>query len=371
MLAQDFGPISRTNDAQVALVKLDWRINETHNASLKYNYTNSRQENGTFDVDTWGRSSNAIEKDFSNAVNGSLVSHLTNTIDNEFRFQFAREDRPRPYSGPLIPGQSRPFSDTGMDFANGFRFGEPFFIPVKSYDTRVQALDNVSWVRGNHIFKTGFEYNRTAEHQTFIGFANGRFIFNSVTGFQNYVTQGNNYKECSTGRRFRHRDGWRVPSRHRHIGTGAPLPPAGRRWRAHGGASRNAGDPANRYGGVHSGQLESYAQRHGELRPAGGKDRRSPIRSRPPSQVFFSNFIGKTQSGYLFPSDGTIPSDLKMFQPRLGIAWDRNGDGTDVVRAAAGLYYARIPGLNLASARSTNGSIGQTIFRSSNARLPR
>ena len=54
-----------------------------------------------------------------------------------------------------------------------------------------------------------------------------------------------------------------------------------------------------------------------------------------------------------------------MFQPRLGIAWDVRGDGRDVVRGSAGLYYARIPGLNLASARSTNGSIGQTIFRNS------
>src|SRR6266699_5643537 len=34
-LAQDFGPISRTNDAQVAMVKLDWRINEVHNAHIK------------------------------------------------------------------------------------------------------------------------------------------------------------------------------------------------------------------------------------------------------------------------------------------------------------------------------------------------
>ena len=77
-----------------------------HNASLKYNYTNSRQENGTFDVDTWARSSNAIERDYSHAVNGSLVSHLANFIDNEFRFQLAREDRPRPYAGPLIPGRT-------------------------------------------------------------------------------------------------------------------------------------------------------------------------------------------------------------------------------------------------------------------------
>ena len=197
VLANDFGPIVRTNDAQVGFVKLDWLINPMHNASLKYNYTNSRQENGTFDVDTWARSSNAIERDYSHAVNGSLVSHLTNFIDNEFRFQLAREDRPRPYAGPLIPGQTRPFSDTGMDFANGFRFGMPFFIPVQSYDTRIQVLDNISWVRGNHLFKTGFEWNRTEENQTFIGFANGRFIFSSVQGFINYVNQGNGYVECS------------------------------------------------------------------------------------------------------------------------------------------------------------------------------
>src|SRR5688572_25871789 len=196
-LAGDFGPIERTNDAQVGFIKLDYVVNEKHNASLKYNYTNSRQENGTFDVDTWARSANAIERDYSHAVNGSLVSHITNAIDNEFRFQLAREDRPRPYSGPMIPLENRPFSDTGMDFVNGFRFGMPFFIPVKSYDTRIQVLDNISWVRGNHLFKTGFEWNRTEENQTFIGFANGRFIFNSVDGFINYVNQGNGYVECS------------------------------------------------------------------------------------------------------------------------------------------------------------------------------
>jgi carboxypeptidase family protein len=370
VLAQDYGPISRTNDAQVALVKLDWRINDTHNASLKYNYTNSKQDNGTFDVDTWARSSNATEKDFSNAINGSLVSHLTNTIDNEFRFQFAREDRPRSYSGPLIPGQSRPFSDTGMDFASGFRLGEPFFIPVKSYDTRVQALDNVSWVRGNHIFKTGFEFNRTAEHQTFIGFANGRFIFNSVTSFENYVRFGNNYVECSTAA------GVQVSTSL----TGAC--PVG----------TSISGPVQLYlqqAGVNGLSVEAsgtqvipqqdygvFIQDNWKATPTltinygvrwEGQKEPDPIT--PPGSVFFSGFIGKTATTsagtFAFPSDGKIPSDYKMFQPRLGIAWDVKGDGKDVLRAAAGLYYARIPGLNLASARSTNGSIGQTIFRNS------
>jgi len=85
--------------------------------------------------------------------------------------------------------------------------------------------------------------------------------------------------------------------------------------------------------------------------------------------VFYAPFIGQTVTNatgtYAFPSDGTIPSDKKMIQPRLGIAWDVKGDGKEVVRSSAGIYHARIPGLNLASARSTNGSIGQTMFRNS------
>jgi len=89
----------------------------------------------------------------------------------------------------------------------------------------------------------------------------------------------------------------------------------------------------------------------------------------PPSQVFFSSWIDSTvvnaRGRFTFPSNGLIPSDKKMWQPRLGIAWDPNADGQQVLRVNAGIYYARIPGLNLASARSTNGSLGQTLFGSS------
>ena len=54
-----------------------------------------------------------------------------------------------------------------------------------------------------------------------------------------------------------------------------------------------------------------------------------------------------------------------MWQPRLGMAWTPNGDAKKVLRASAGIFYGRVPGLTLASSRSTNGSRGQTIFRNS------
>src|SRR5438128_322464 len=37
-LRGDFGPISRTNNARAGLVKIDWRLSDRHNLSLKYNH---------------------------------------------------------------------------------------------------------------------------------------------------------------------------------------------------------------------------------------------------------------------------------------------------------------------------------------------
>ena len=89
----------------------------------------------------------------------------------------------------------------------------------------------------------------------------------------------------------------------------------------------------------------------------------------PPDEVFFAPFIGDTVTTVAgpqpFPSDGKIPDDETMFQPRLGITWDPRNDGRSVLRLSGGIFSARIPGLSLASTRSTNGSIGQTLFRNS------
>ena len=72
----------------------------------------------------------------------------------------------------------------------------------------------------------------------------------------------------------------------------------------------------------------------------------------------------------MFPSDGNIPSDWHMWQPRIGVSYDPWNDGKTVFRGSFGLYYARIPGLVLASTRSTNGSRGQTIAAASFLRPP-
>jgi len=357
---EENGPIDRTNDARVFLGKVDWSLSDRNLATVRYNYTFAEQENGTFDVDSWGRSANAIEKDDSNAFSGSLISTFSSALLNEFRFQWAKENRPRPYNGPNVTGQSRPLPDTAFDFGRGYRFGMPFFIPVEYYDTRLQFNDNVSVLRGAHSYKIGVEYNRVNSVQTFIGFANGRYIFGSTDGFLNYV-RNPNYVECSNG----------STSETGTCPSGSSVKGPVLLYLQQAGVSpltvEEAGtqeipqtEPAifvqDSWQATSNLNVQYGLRWEAQLQP-------DPITSA--SEVFYAPFIGTTKNGQEFPSDGKVPSDTAMFQPRLGMSWNPSGDGKKVFRANAGIFYGRIPGLSLASSRSTNGSRGQTLFRNS------
>jgi hypothetical protein len=358
------GPIERTNDARVFLGKIDWQLSQKHLATVRYNYTWAEQKNGTFDVDSWGTSANATEKDSSHGATGSLISNLSSSLLNEFRFQWARENRPRPYAGPNITGQSRPLPDTAFDFGRAYRFGEPFFIPVDYFDERIQFNDNVSVIKGRHSMKFGVEFNRVHSNQTFRGFQNGRYIFGSTDGFLNYVANPR-YVECSNG----------TTSQTGSCPAGSditgPLLLFLQQFGVGGLSAEEAGTQD-----IPQTELALFAQ-----------DKWQPNRSltihyglrwemqkqadmiTPPSEVFYAPFIGQTVTNafgtWRFPSNGEIPSDYQMWQPRLGISWDPNADGRTVVRLNGGLFYGRVPGLALASSRSTNGSRAQNAFRAS------
>ncbi|HEX3766017.1 MAG TPA: carboxypeptidase regulatory-like domain-containing protein [Kofleriaceae bacterium] len=354
------GSITRTDDARVYLAKVDWHVNGDNLLTLRYNYTWSEQKNGTFDVDSWGRSANAVEKDSSHALTGTLLSTLAPSWYNEFRFQLAREDRPRSYDGPSLNGEDRPLPDTAFDFERSYRFGMPFFIPVDYDDTRIQLNDNISVVRGRHLVKAGVEYNRTNISQIFRGFANGRYIFSSTDGFLNFV-RNPSYVECS--------DGSSSESGTCPAGTDI-VGPVLTYLQAAGVGGRTAEEAGTQSMTVHetAAFIQDTWQVHPRVRLDYGLRWEAQIQPdpiTPPDKVFYANFIGQTRNGQEFPSDGTIPSDYGMVQPRLAVAVDALGDSTTVIRGTGGIYYSRVPGLVLASSRTNNGSIGQTLSRSS------
>ena len=369
----EFGPTRRSDDNRALIVKLDANLSERHQASVKYNYTWSEQENGTFDVDSWGLSANGIEQDYSHAVNLSLRSVLGNRTSNELRVQWARENRPRRYGGPLQPGVppppappyqalgGRPFPDIGLDFADGFRIGLPFFLPMGAdgADERRQFVDNVSTLRGDHLVKAGIEVNRTAVSQQFVGFGNSRYLFDSVDGFIGFVEQGNRYVTCSDG-----------------SSSAAGVCPPGAQITGpvllYLQAATVPGVPPEELGrqafGVDEVGLFLQDTWHAGDRVVLNLGLRwegtwNPDPLIAPENTHFAPYLDDPR----FPSDGTIPDDLDNVQPRLGLAWDIAGDGDSVLRLNAGSWVSRIPSLVLAGPRTTNGAFQQLLFRSSAA----
>jgi outer membrane receptor for ferrienterochelin and colicin len=342
-LPNENGSIERTDDAEVALAKLDWQASSNNLVTFRYSYTNSEQVNGTFDVDQWGRSANGVEQDYSHAGTATIISTLASNLLNEVRVQYAKEWRPRPYEGPNIPGQNRPFPDTAILFNNDFtpngaRWGMPFFLPVEYDDDRKQLTENLSYLRGNHSFKAGVEYNEVTSSQTFIGFANGRFVFLTTNDFINYVNSGGQQgvvllylQQAGVGNTSVEEAGTQ------DITQKEPAIYVQDQWKARPNLTIDYG-------------LRWEALDNPSVRT-------------PPNEVFFADFIGQTRNGQEFPSDGDIPDDYDMWQPRLGVSWVPDAAGKSVVRGTAGIFHARLPALNLASSRSTNGSLGQTLFR--------
>jgi len=340
----EFGPIARTDDNRALIAKLDVNLSENHRASLKYNYTWSEQLNGTFDVDAWGASANGLEKDFSHAINGALNSQLSNTLSNEFRFQWAREDRPRANVGPTFPGGDipaqpaydgvKPFPDTGMGFADGFRIGQPFFLPIDpGFDTRLQLVDNITKLSGDHLFKFGVEYNKTKVEQQFVGFSNARYLFDSVDSFIDFVQNDNSdgvvlFLQSATVDPFGQEELGLQDFTVKEVGvflqdTWTPSP----------NLTLNLGV---RWEGTY----------HPDMFIA-------------PEDTYYGEYIA--DSAFDFPSDGTIPNDLNNWQPRFGLAYDLNGDGETVLRFNAGSYFSRIPMLVFAQHRTTNGAFQQIL----------
>jgi hypothetical protein len=328
------GTIERTNIADVLLGKVDVQINNNNLLTVRHNYSRAEQVNGTFDVPTWGRSANGRESSNSNSFITQLVTNFSASLLNEFRFQYAREGRPRFYDGPDLP-------DTTIGTFDGtisYRFGRPFFLPVPEVDTRFQFTDNVTVVRGNHTIKFGADINSVKTSQTFVGFARGRYIFaaptidGAITGFQNYIN-GVNADALALYLQF-------APIGNRTVeeaGTQAfaqfePGIYVQDNWNVRQNLTLNLG-------------LRWEAQFQ-------------PSTITPPENTRYGQFLNDPR----FPSDGTIPDFTNGWQPRVGISYSPGKDGKTAIRFGSGLYYARIPGLVVAGSRNTDGVIGGNIF---------
>ena len=220
--------------------------------------------------------------------------------------------------------------------------------------------------------KAGVEWMHTLNDQVFRGFFTGRYLFDSVTGFLRYASPaasggfGPYAIGCSNGTYVTFPD---VLSQ--HATNGGPLllylQGAGLSGPATdaAGASRITNDELSLF-------VQDKWQPRANLTVNYGLrwDSQLMPETVDPSTTAFAAFL----SDPAFPSDGTIPNQWNMWQPRAGLAWDVKGDGRSVVRASSGIYFARQNMLSQVGTVTTNGLQQQTItlgtFATSFATMP-
>ncbi|HEX8476029.1 MAG TPA: carboxypeptidase regulatory-like domain-containing protein [Pyrinomonadaceae bacterium] len=353
-------PTKRPVRNSALLGKIDWNITPANKLSTSYNFDHSRNENQTFDVTTYGNSANGIEGPSKiQVLNLNLFSSVSATKVNEAHFTYARENRPRSAVESNVP------ADTAMGFGTTFRFGNPFFIQpnVDEVFWRTQLRDTFSIVAGKHTVKFGGEWIHSRNSQVFRGFFTGRYIFDSVAGFLRYASPaslgagfGPRTKGCSNGSYV----DVLSPCPAGTTETGGPLllylqdAPTG-----------NSDIPPG-FSDIKNEDLALFAQDSWHALPnltlnygLRWEAQIFPDPVTPPSETAYGRFLNDPR----FPSDGTLHDQKKMFQPRVGFAWDIRNNAKSVLRANFGIYNARQNMLTQVGSITTNGVQQQTIFR--------
>jgi outer membrane receptor protein involved in Fe transport len=357
---QDEGqPVQHKIRNTAVLGKYDWNVTQSNKLSVSYNFDRSKNTNQTFDVPTYGDSANGIEGTpaLIHAINTNLFTTVSTTMLNEAHFTYSRENRGRAAVTSNVP------ADTAMGFGTTFRFGNPFFLQpgIDELFWRTQLKDNFSIIAGKHNIKFGGEWLHSNNSQVFRGFFTGRYIFDSVDGFLRYASPagpggfGPATSRCSNGA----------------IVTGAANCPAGATFTGsplllylQGGATGLSSIQPG-FSAIGNQNYAFFIQDKFQVRP----NLTLNYGLRWEGQVFPDPVIDPTKTAYgvnltnpLFPSNGKLPNDLAMWQPRVGFAWDVMNNQKSVLRASFGIYNATQNMLTQVGAITTNGVQQQTIF---------
>lgn len=360
-------PVTRKVNNIALLGKLDWDLNSSNKFSASYNFDRSKNTNQTFDVPTYGTSANGTEGPSKiNVFNANLYTTFSPTKLNEAHFTYSREDRPRKATDSNIP------ADTAMSFGGPtsptFRFGNPFFLQPGVDETfwRTQLRDTFSVVSGAHNIKFGGEWVHSLNSQVFRGFFLGRYIFDSVNGFLRYASApgpngfGSNAGRCPNGTWVTM--GTQSCGGGTGGGGGTPVTPL-LLFLQGAGPNGPATDAAGA-SSIKNEDLALFAQDRFQIAPNFTLN----YGLRWEAQIFPDPTVEPARTAYgiflrdpRFTSDGTIPNDLSMWQPRAGFAWDIGKNGKSVIRSSFGIFGARQNMLTQVSAITTNGVQQQTI----------
>jgi len=172
----------KTEDDDWGFVRVDHQFNTNNHLSVRYNFEDSRTLNelvgqtldgGGVGVPSGGRDLYVGDQSLSGTLDSSLRPNLINTV----LIQWAR----RHYNFPGATGQP------DFSITNDLEVGHNFGTDDQKYESRVQFSDSVSWVKGNHVWKFGFDGNYLWDADSFPGFTPVRAIVPGISCLANFA----------------------------------------------------------------------------------------------------------------------------------------------------------------------------------------
>ncbi len=175
----------KTKDNDYGFVRVDHQISNNNRLAVRYNVEDARdlnqlvgntEDGGGIGAASGGR--NLFIRDQS--VVGSLTSLLKPDLVNTALVQYAR----RHYNFPGVTGQPN------LDLPNDLSFGHNFGTLDAIYESRVQFADSMDWVKGNHVWKFGYDSNYLNDYGNFPGFTPARIVIpglDCLMEFANFV----------------------------------------------------------------------------------------------------------------------------------------------------------------------------------------
>lgn len=306
------GTFKTTNDVSTYLAKIDHRLSSRNELSVRYSHSRNFAENATrFGVTDSSLENNGTERDSTHIGVVSLHSSFSSGILNEFRVHYSYESRLR--TNNLEQGDFKNVAGPEVRIIGCCALGGLASLPVDQNDSRWQLADNFSIINGRHYLKLGVDINHTSVSQVFRGNWRGLYLFTSL----------NNYLRVAGGQV--------------NPTTGQPYPADFLRI-FFGEGRFKAGFP----------DFAGYVQDTIRLTP------------------YLSLYAGLRYEAALMPQPlvpnpmlpytSQVPSDLNMWQPRVGLSWRPGSDDRTVIRVGGGIFNARTPALLVNQTFNSNGN---------------
>jgi hypothetical protein len=284
------GAVDQMNNPLVAFGRLDFQIDQANSLNVQYTYAAQHGLNfggvsgGTTNA---AATNNTLLYRASQGVKAGLSTVLSPTLVNDLRGQYAYDNRTQKPNAGLA---EIAINDLGT--LGGSKNG------VYIYNaTRYQLLDTVSWNRGRHTIKFGVDLNFNPQQQQRETNYGGVYTFTTLSDY--LAALGGNASKIN---RFQQT----VP------------------------VSGHQGFYDQMQKDLSAFFTDSIRLRR-DLTLTAGLRWDGQVNPQPPPNA-------------AHPINGQIPNDFKMWQPRLGLAWNIGNKGTTVLRLSSGLFDARTPG---------------------------